>query len=244
MWPVKNLVLGGMIFFLQNTNPAVPANPQTANGQALSSPAEKSGAALPGPALTPSLPVITIPGLCDEGAGSGPGKQPGACATVVTRSDFEKLMNALNPEGQPVSQNGRQNLALAYVEALAFAGAAQKAGMEKNDAFREVLYWARLRTMAELYRRKLQEDYRNPAPEEIEAYYREHLASFERVKLLRVLVPRENFAGGDKGEFDKKVLAAAQAAHARAQNGDDLEQIQKDVYAALGKLSPRRPDGE
>src|SRR4051794_28604225 len=122
MWLVKNLVLGGIIFFLQNTNPAFPAKPpHTAEGQTLPSAAEKSGAALPVRAIEPSLPVITIPGLCNESAGSGPGKQSGACSTVITRSDFEKLMDALNPEGQPVSQNGRQNLAQAYVEALAFA---------------------------------------------------------------------------------------------------------------------------
>lgn len=252
MWLVKSFA--GILFLLQNAGPALSAknvektadprpavSAQKANtGQKTSSPAQEnaaapSGSATPsGSAVAPSVPVITIPGLCDESAASVPGKQAGACRTVITRGDFEKLMNALNPEGQPVSQSGRQNLAQAYVEALAFAGAAQKAGMDRNEAFREVLYWARLRTMADLYRRKLQEDYRNPSAEEIDSYYQQHRASFERVRLLRVLVPREDFAGGDKSEFEKKALAAAQAAHARAQNGDDFEQIQKDVYAGLG----------
>src|SRR5262249_50989383 len=161
-----------------------------------------------------------------------------ACHTVITRGDFEKLMNAVKPGGQEVSQAGRQNLAQAYVEALAFANAARKAGMEKDEAFREVLYWARLRTMGDLYRRKLLQDFRNPRPEEIDTYYQQNLASFEKVQLLRILVPRESSTGGDKNEFDKKALAAAQSARARVLKGDDPEQIQKDVYAGLGLERP------
>ena len=151
-------------------------------------------------------------------------------------------MHALNPGGQSVSSNGRQNLAQAYVEALAFEDAARKAGTEDTEEFREVMFWVRLRTIADLYRRNLQEKYRTPEPEEIDSYYQQHLASFERVHLLRILVPRENFSGGDKNEFDKKALAAAQAARTRAMNGEALEQIQKDVYAGLGLDHPPATD--
>lgn len=151
-------------------------------------------------------------------------------------------MNALNSGGQSVSASGRQNLAQAYVEALAFADAARKAGTEDTEEFREVMFWVRLRTIADLYRRNLQEKYRNPEPEEIDSYYQQHMGSFERVHLLRILVPRENFSGGDKSEFDKKALAAAEAARTRAINGEAPEQIQKDVYAALGLERPPATD--
>jgi hypothetical protein len=151
-------------------------------------------------------------------------------------------MHALNPGGQSVSANGRQNLAQAYVEALAFENAARKAGTEDTEEFREVMFWVRLRTIADLYRRNLQEKYRTPEPEEIDSYYQQHLASFDRVHLLRILVPRENFSGGDKSEFDKKALAAAQAARTRAMNGEALDQIQKDVYAGLGLEQPPATD--
>ena len=164
------------------------------------------------------------------------------CSKQITRKEFERLLNALNPGGQSVSSNGRQNLAQAYVEALAFADAARKAGTEDTEEFREVMFWVRLRTIADLYRRNLQEKYRTPEPEEIDSYYQQHLASFDRVHLLRILVPRENFSGGDKNEFDKKALAAAQAARTRAVNGEALEQIQKDVYAGLGLNLPPSTD--
>jgi hypothetical protein len=128
------------------------------------------------------------------------------------------------------------------VEALAFADAARKAGTEDTEEFREVMFWVRLRTIGDLYRRNLQEKYRNPEPEEIDTYYQEHVGSFERVHLLRILVPRENSSGGDKNEFDKKALAAAQAARKRAVNGEAVEQIQKDVYAGLGLEQPPATD--
>src|SRR5262249_7926721 len=49
-----------------------------------------------------------------------------------------------------------------------------------------------------------------------------------------ILVPRENSSAADKEAFDKKALEAAKVARDRAAKGEDLSQIQKDTYAALG----------
>jgi len=157
---------------------------------------------------------------------------------VISRRDFESLMDALNPGGQAISPAGRQNLAQAYVEALTFAEAAKNAGMEDTPQFRELMMWVRLRTVADLYRRNLQEKYQTPSPEEIDAYYTEHLASFERIKLARILVPREDISVQDKTAFDQKALALATSARQRALKGEEPAQIQRDVYATLGLNAP------
>jgi hypothetical protein len=248
MWLVNVLVAIGITFsllqapLLQTSASKQPSSSEKSNqaaeaqaSPATAKPADSSSAVAEGQA------VITVRGLCAEDDGSK--KQPGnPCSKQITRKEFERLMNALNPGGQSVSTSGRQNLAQAYVEALAFEDAARKAGTEDTEEFREVMFWVRLRTIGDLYRRNLQEKYRNPAPEEIDTYYQEHLGSFERVHLLRILVPRENSSGGDKNEFDKKALAAAQAARKRAVNGEAVEQIQKDVYAGLGLEQPPATD--
>ena len=247
MWLVNIvLVATGIIFSLlqtpasQQISPSEKSN-QAAEAQASSPPPKPGGSVESASIVKDTEPVITIRGLCAEEAGSK--SRPGnPCSKQITRKEFERLMNALNPGGQTVSPNGRQNLAQAYVEALAFADAARKAGTEDTEEFREVMFWVRLRTIADLYRRNLQEKYRTPEPEEIDSYYQQHLGSFERVHLLRILVPRENSAGGDKNEFDKKALAAAQAARTRAVNGEGVEQIQKDVYAGLGLNLPPATD--
>jgi parvulin-like peptidyl-prolyl cis-trans isomerase-like protein len=247
MWLVNVLVVAsGITFSLLQT----PASEQTSShekpgqqtgGQASQAPLKPGISVDSASAVEDTEPVITIRGLCAQVPGRS-GKPGNACTKQITRKDFERLMRALNPGGQSVSSNGRQNLAQAYVEALAFEDAARKAGTEDTEEFREVMFWVRLRTVADLYRRNLQEKYRAPGAEEIDSYYQQHLASFERVHLLRILVPRENFSGGDKTEFDKKALAAAQAARTRVVNGEALEQIQKDVYTGLGLNLPPSTD--
>jgi hypothetical protein len=245
MWLVNVLVVAiGIIFSLLQT----PASEQIASREKPNQAAEAQASSVPpkperpvdsASAVGEGQAVITIRGLCAESAVSS--GQPGnACSKQITKKEFERLMHALNPGGQSVSPNGRQNLAQAYVEAMAFEDAARKAGTEDTEEFREVMFWVRLRTIGDLYRRNLQEKYRTPEPEEIDSYYQEHIGSFERVHLLRILVPREN--SGDKNEFDKKALAAAQAARTREVNGEAPEQIQKDVYAGLGLEQPPATD--
>jgi hypothetical protein len=247
MWLVNVLVIfSGITFFLLQTPASEQISSheksnQAAEGQASPIPPKPARPADSASAVGETHAVITIRGLCAEEAGTE-SQLGNSCSKQITRKEFERLMHALNPGGQSVSSNGRQNLAQAYVEALAFADAARKAGTEDTEEFREVMFWVRLRTIADLYRRNLQEKYRTPEPEEIDSYYQEHIGSFERVHLLRILVPRENFSAGNKSEFEKKALAAAQAARTRAMNGEALEQIQKDVYAGLGLEQPPATD--
>jgi len=244
MWLLNVLiVLSGLTFSILQTSPPDQASSHAKTQQAVE---ERPLSVPPKPADSRSAvgetqAVITIRGLCAQGAGSSR-QSESSCNKQITRKDFERLMHALNPGGQAISSNGRQNFAQAYVEALAFEEAARKAGTEDTEEFREVMFWVRLRTIGDLYRRNLQEKYRTPEPEEIDSYYQQHLGNFERVHLLRILVPRESYSGGDKNEFDKKALAAAQAARTRAMNGEALEQIQKDVYAGLGLQGPPATD--
>jgi hypothetical protein len=225
MQSIQRLLLAcGLVFSLMQSAAVAAQKP--------SPPATQSQSASSDPEVSATQPVITIHGLCG-GASKRP-KELSSCSKVINREQFEKLMNALNPGGQKISPGGRQNLAQAYVEALAFEQAARNAGMEETADYREVMNWVRLRTAADLYRRSLEEEYRNPSQAEIDAYYRKQLASFERVKLQRILIPREKFSVGDSHDFDQKAMAEARSARHRAASGEDFERIQADVYAHLG----------
>lgn len=236
MQSIQPFVLAtGLVFFLlQSAGPAAAA-------QKASAPAAHLQSAGTDSEVSATQPVITIHGLCNEGASKGQ-KEADSCSKVITREQFEKLMNALNPGGQKISPGGRQNLARAYVEALAFEVAARNAGMEKTADYLEVMNWMRLRTTADLYRRSLKEEYRNPSQAEIDAYYREHKESFERVKLQRILVPREKFAVGDNHDFDQTALAAARNARERAARGEDFGRIQADIFTRLHLGTPPATD--
>src|ERR1700761_3941716 len=235
MWRTYRLVVIAIIVFLAQKlllqNLAYgphPPIPTSAPANQAASPAREPADTSAG--VPPTQTVMTVHGVCgDSNAASA-----SACNDAITRDQFEHLLNALNPGGQPITQAGRQNLAQAYVEALAFTEAARKAGLEDNEQFREVLAWTRLRNIADLYRRNLQEQFRNPAQEEIDTYYQGHLDSYVRVKIQRILVPRDNFAAGTNAEeFDKKAQAAAEAAYTKMKKGDDPAQIQKDAYTSL-----------
>jgi parvulin-like peptidyl-prolyl isomerase len=68
------------------------------------------------------------------------------------------------------------------------------------------------------------------------------------VHVVRILIPRNaSFPGdekseGEKPERDKTLLAVASEARQRTVKGDDPEQIQKDVYSALGIGAPPPTD--
>ena len=67
----------------------------------------------------PTQPVITVRGVCDEGAQKGADNNS-SCSTVITREQFENLLAVLNPEGQVISSAGRQNLARNNAEFMAY----------------------------------------------------------------------------------------------------------------------------
>src|SRR5213596_4146900 len=66
-------------------------------------------------------PVITVRGLCKTEKDTN----DAGCNKVMTREEFENLLNAINPGGQPVSPIARRNLAQAYAELLALEAAAK-----------------------------------------------------------------------------------------------------------------------
>jgi hypothetical protein len=177
--------------------------------------------------------VITIRGLCPEPSDSPEDDQKG-CATVVTRSEFDSLLKAANVSSQQVSALSKQNLAKGYVTYLAFERAARQAGFEESPEFEEIMRWARLRAITDAYRGRIVADARVATRAEIDTYYNEHIALYDRIDVTRITIPRNNPAAPDDSTFESKALAAAEVARQRIGGGADPEQIQKDAYAALG----------
>lgn len=184
--------------------------------------------------VAPGQPVITMRGVCSGKAATSAGR----CETIVTREQFEALIQAFNPGHQPVTPSMRRNLAQAYVELQAFAQAAEKAGIEKSANYKEIMRVLRLRTLADLYGRSLDDEYGKPPASEIEKYYNDHLSEFQNMKLRRVYIPRFDPSGKSttpeqKAAFETKAAKVVEEIYPRASKGEDMEQLQKDAYAAL-----------
>jgi hypothetical protein len=203
-----------------------------------------------GSALAPTDAVITIKGLCTGTArpvvGRTAEQKPAsaassqACTTVITKEQFDALVDSL---GRPIPAGDRQKLAQNYVELLAVADAAKKAGIEKSPKYEEAMQLARLQKLAELYSRDLQDQYHNPPAEEVEAYYQQNLAKYEEVKLQRIFIPKNNPSGEKKEDFEKKAQDVANEIRERAVKGEDPEELQKEAYKKLGlTTTPMKTD--
>jgi hypothetical protein len=193
------------------------------------------------PELTPNQPVISIRGLCP--ADTKPATQRDVpstkeCAITVTKEQFDSLVKAFNANNQPVSLAARRKLGESYVDILVFSEAAKAAGVENSPVFAEVMRVLRLKTLADLYRNQLAEQYRNLPPQEIEAYYQANLAKYEGAKLSRVYLPKNSpdpqATSEQKQEYQKKVQQVLDDVQARAAKGEATDKLQKEAYVTLG----------
>jgi parvulin-like peptidyl-prolyl cis-trans isomerase-like protein len=191
--------------------------------------------------LPPNAPVISIKGLCPaENSPAASNKVPpnSDCSMTVTKQQFDNLVKAFNTNNQTVTPAQRRNLGQSYVELLIFSEAAKAAGIENTPAFVEVMRVLRMKTLADLYRNQMAEQYRNPSQQEIEDYYKANQEKFEGAKLTRIFIPTNDpdpqATAEKKAEYQKKAPQVADDIQARAAKGEDMSKLQKDAYTALG----------
>src|SRR5436305_2085721 len=190
--------------------------------------------------LPPDAPVISIKGLClAETSPAITNKVPSNndCSMTVTKQQFDNLVKAFNTNNQNVTPAQRRNLGQSYVELLIFSEAAKAAGVENTPAFIKVMRVLRMKTLGDLYRNQLAEQYRNPSQQEVEDYYKANQEKFEGAKLTRIFIPTNNpdpqATAEKKAEYQKKTPQVVDDIQARAAKGEDMSKLQKDAYTAL-----------
>jgi hypothetical protein len=171
----------------------------------------------------PDDAVITLNGFCSHAS-----RQGDSCQTVVTRAQFEKLTEALQP-GMPSEL--RLKVANAYARMMKMAAAAEERGLDKMPGFAEEMRYARLQLLSQDLSRVLREDADNPTDAEIDAYYQKNRSSFEQAALARIFVPRAR-RGATHSE-DRMVQVAADL-RARAARGADPDELEIEACAAAG----------
>ncbi len=233
------LILTAGAVFAQTPTASHASNAQSSKPSAQASPAgQKVDAAPQKPAdsassIAPAQPVVTAHGVCDGAQKNGAGTKDDSCATVLTREQFDTLLSSLNANNQAIPPAMRLKLAQAYVELLAYSDAAQKAGIENTAGFKEVMRLVRMRTLADMFQRSLQEKFRNASPAEMEDYYNKNLPKFEEAKLRRVFIPRNNPGASNKEEFEKKAQQIAGDLRERLAKGEDPDVLEKEAYTSL-----------
>lgn len=248
------LLLAGLAYG-QTAPPATPPAPAGAK-------AEPSASAVPNKApeikTGPDDPVITLKGLCADST-----QQGDACKTVITRAQFEKVAEAMQP-GMPPAM--RRNLANNYARALKMSAEAEKHGLAKGPMFDEKIALARISILSQELNGALREDSNKVTDGDIEDYYKKNTPSYEQATFARIFVPRAKQipppvvtpkAGAKAGakartgtaiktSASQPPTAAQQKAaeeamtrvaddlRARAVKGEDPDKLQKEAYTAAG----------
>jgi len=167
----------------QPAAPPAPAQAPAAGGVEVKTGPGAQTAPAPAPEVKvgPNDPVITIKGFCSDTALQGD-----ACKTVVSKAQFEKLAEALQP-GMPPAV--RRQLAAAYVRLLTMSSAAEKRGLDKQPAFDEAMRFARMNVLSQELSRTLQSEANNVSDADIQDFYQKNLNNYEQVTFVRIFVP-------------------------------------------------------
>jgi hypothetical protein len=224
--------------------------------------------------VPPTAAVITVVGVCPPrpkpAAATGTAAKPATagkpapattpaadCKTVITKEEFEKLLNGVTASPTP---HMRRELASVLPKFIAMSNQAQKQGMDKTAEFTEMLKFAKMQILTTELQRKIQQEAADVPNADIESYYKNNPETFEQFNLQRLFVPRakqiENDAkdeeskdekltddqkkakeAADKAKQDEAEQAMTKLAadlRARAAAGEDFQALQKEAFTAAG----------
>jgi hypothetical protein len=174
--------------------------------------------------VAPDTPVLTIKGLCDQ----PPQTAAAPCQTVVTRAQFENLVEALQPT---MDQESKYQLGRAYPQFLVMAKEAQRRGLDKTQRFQERIDFARLQILSQELTRQLQQQAAEVPDKDINDYYQKNSRDFETANLERIVVPLRGAKDKPSAEEMKQL---AETLRTRAAAGEDFSVLQKAAYDAAG----------
>lgn len=190
--------------------------------------------ASPAAAVAPTDPVVTIQGFCPDKQGA-----TGAdCKTVITRAEFDKLASALNPS---MPESTKRQLASGLAQMVVLSRLAEDRGIDKKPETQEVLRFARMQTLSQLFFRDMQQEAANISPADVQNYYNQHKDQFAQATLQRVFIPKSS-PEPDKKLDEAAIKAEATKIHeAAAAPAADFSKLQQQAYTDLGLKSTPPP---
>jgi hypothetical protein len=229
------LLLGTFAWGQANMQPT-PAQPKSA---APGSPAAAAAADSESANVPPDAPVITIAGLCS------PPSTGADCKTVITRAQFEKLVEAVQPG---MSARMRRQFATRYANALVLSEKGEQMGLDKGPDYDEHMKLARMQVLAQELNKSMQEKAGDVSDKDIDDYYHTNSGRFEQAELERVYIPKTKQAPEAKPDQkltdadEKKETEAGEKAmkdeaeklHAQAVAGTPFAKLQDEAFEAAG----------
>ena len=206
--------------------------------------AKEAEAALPTLPLTTTLPrtypVITVQSDCPKSGSKAAAKTETQCKTVITRAEFEELVNAVNPR---MIKSERKQLAQNYARMLALSNEASNRGIDKRPEVQALLRYVRASALSSALYKQVLRTANAHSEEDVEKYYRAHTSEYDRYTFVRLFIPSikqgpvatpQTVNNIDEQASAPEMKALAEKMHARAVAGEDFAALQKEVFAQAG----------
>ena len=160
---------------------------------------------------------------------------------MVTRAEFEQLMNTVAPTIAPPA---RKQLATQYGIALVMVHKAHQMGLDKGPKFEELMRVARIGVLTKELSQSCRMTRATFPTKDSKAYYHNNEAAFQEADLQRIFIPRskqvaesKRQATGDDAkkaeqESEDAMKKLADALRARAAAGEDFDKLQDEAAAA------------
>ena len=193
--------------------------------------------------LPPDAIVLEVHGLCAAPANGFPTKSD-SCTLKMTKEQFNAMLAGIGINSPVNSVPAMRSFAESYVQLMALAAAGEKAGMDKDPRFLELMKVVRVRAMADTYRHFVEEKLSVPSTEDITAYYNQNKANYEQLRLDRIFIPKTNIKLPPTAqvEYNKKAFRIAQEIRERAVNGEDIGKLQVEAATTLNLPPPPTTD--
>ena len=189
--------------------------------------------------VAPNAPVITIPGLCEKPELTSPSAAD--CKTVITKEQFEKVLDAVQPN---MPKPAQKQFAERYVAALMLADKAHELGLDHGPEFDELMQIQRLQLLARLAMESEQKNAVKVTDADIEGFYQQHSGDFKTVSYDRIYVPKQKQddtikpndpdAQKKRSASEQEMKAEADKLRARAAAGGDFAKLQQEAYDFAG----------
>ena len=222
--------------------PATPQKPAAPKAETAGPAAKASEAAQ----VPPDAPVITIKNVCDNATAEA--AKSADCKTVVTRAEFERLVNAVAPQ---IPANARRQVATKYANLIVMAHEARKMGLDKGPHYEELMKIGRLQVLAQEFGQNMQEKANQIPDSDIQDYYKKNDAAYQEADLQRLFIPhskqlepaKEKLSDEEtkkrQDEADEAMKKEAEALQTRAASGEDFDKLQQEAFTTGGlKANP------
>ncbi len=229
-----------------SVNPPHKSAVSTANSsthaKAQSPTASKSGSEAAKSTSDPA--VITIQGLCNKPRAENKTAKTAAapCETTISRSEFEAVVNAIQP-GMP--EAARKQFANRYAMGVVLAHDAHEQGLDRGPAFDEMMKLMRIQVMAQELAKNLRKEAAQVSDADVKAYYDKNSDKYQEADFERIYIPKTKQATPkadekpadvekERAASESEMKAKADALHASAVAGGDFSKLQSDAFETAG----------